>query len=369
MNRFLFKSWVYPFYKTYSGFLFVVFLIAAGVLRGDEHIALGYFFTSHVKNLIYPLAIVILYESLSIYFCIRWISMSRNRIIRDILFLGRYNRFKGLFLVLIYLHLPVIIYTLFLIIISIATGQIMVSAILIVLAFIRSLIYVMVFNRKLIYPVERSFTSQIRISLPTYLNFPIINFSLKHIFSQKLLSFLLSKLMSIGVLLISIFLLQTVDAYSRFVSFSIFLVFISNAFLSYDLFKFHHIDLSHFRSLPIQSKLFLVKTCILLIMLTLPEIIIIYRNFSQLVHAGFISLYIINGLMILLLLYAYLLYFKIDLKTYIIRIFWGSLILVFLLLFDVPAYILLIILGSATFYFYFRGFYSFEMIYDQTQDV
>ena len=218
------------------------------------------------------------------------------------------------------------------------------------------------------FPVERSYKNPFRISLPSCLNFPIINFSLRHIFLQRLLSFFLSKLMSIGVVLISIFLLQTVDIYSRFVSVTIFAVFVSNAFLPYDLFKFHHIDLNHFRSLPVRSWKFLVQTTAVIIVLTLPEIILIYRNYIMIVEAGFISIQIINGVVTLLLFYAYLLFFNIDLKTYIIRIFWGSLVVILMLLFDVPAYIVMIFLCSATFYFYFRGFYSFEVIYDKTEE-
>jgi hypothetical protein len=184
-----------------------------------------------------------------------------------------------------------------------------------------------------------------------------------------LLSFILSKIVSFTVLFAGIYLMPTIDNYLRFTAFMIFITFLSNAFLSYDLFNFHHVDLNLFRSLPIQLRLFLLQTFILLIILTLPEIIIIYRNFSQIADAGFISLHILNGLATILLLYAYMLYYNINLKSFIIRIFWGSLILVMLLLFDVPAYILILILGTAAFYFYFRGFYSFEMIYDQIEDV
>jgi len=101
----------------------------------------------------------------------------------------------------------------------------------------------------------------------------------------------------------------------------------------------------------------------------LPEIVLIYRNFAQIVEVGFISLHILNGMTMLLLLYAYLLYFNIDLNIYIIRIFWGSLIVVMLILFDVPAYMIIIILGTSTIYLYFKGFYSFEVIYDQTENV
>jgi len=367
MKRFLIKSWIYPFYKTYAGFLFVVFLIAIGILRVDEHIALGYFFTSHINNFLYPLILFILYELLTIHFSVKWISDSKNRIIRELLFLKDNHRIRSLVFIILCLQIPVILYTLFLLGMSIIAGKFLVFSILIILTVVRIFLYAVILNRILIFPIERSFRNPFRLSLPSKINYPIINFSLKHMLTQRFLSFILSKILSIAVLFAGIYLIPTIDNYSRFSAFVIFLIFLSNAFLSYDLFNFHHVDLNLFRSLPIQLRLFLLQTFILLIILTLPEIIIIYRNFSQIADAGFITLHVLNGLVTLILLYAYLLFQNIDLKAYIIRIFWGSLIVVMLLLFDVPVYILIIILVTATFYFYFNGFYSFEMIYDQTE--
>jgi hypothetical protein len=168
--------------------------------------------------------------------------------------------------------------------------------------------------------------------------------------------------------LVSILIIGTVDYYDRFTAVAIFTVFIANTFLPYALFEFYNIDLNFFRNLPVKPGIILFQTVLILLILNLPEIIILHKNFSQIISSGLIALHVIVGLAALILLYAYLMYFNIDLKTYIIRIFWGSIFIYFLLLFDIPGYLLALVFLTLTIYFYFRGFYKFEMIYNHLKD-
>ena len=363
MNRYLIRSWVYPFYKTYAGFLFVIFLFAAGFLRAEEHVALGFFFTSHVKNLIYPIAGFILYEMLTIHFSIKWVSERKNWTIRELFHLDAKDRYKSLTIIIFYLHIPVIFYTLFLLCIALLAGKIIVLFVVLLLAAARFLLYTQILNRVILFPVEKQFKSFHAFSRPSIFYFPIANFSLKYIMSQRLLSLFLGKLLSLGMLFIFIFLIQTVDHYHRFSSIGILMVFIANAYLSFDLFSFHNLSLSIVRNLPIKPGLILVQTLLIMFILTLPEIVIIYKNFSQIIEAGFIAIHIINGLVLLLFLYAYLIYFNVDQRMYISQIFWGSIFVIMLMLFDFPVYLLILILCSCTFYFYFKGYYQFETLF------
>ena len=368
VNRFLTRSWVYPFYKTYSGVLFVVFLIVTGFLRGEEHMALAVFFTSHIKNMVYPYAILVLYESLTIHFSIKWLSDPMNRIIRELVFLDFGSRLIRIFRIVLYLHIPVMIYSIFLLGIAVLNEEMFILSVIIVFAVTRIFIYTLIINHIMIYPVERQYKGLYRLKLPAVINFPIVNFSVKNFFTQKFVSFLLSKLFSIGILMVFIFLFDTIDNFNRFSRVSIALVFIANVFLSYDLFKFHNIDLHVFRNLPVKPSYILLQTLMILVILILPEIILIYKYFSRIIDPPNITIQIINGLSITLFLYAYLMYFSIDLKTYIMRIFWGSILLIMILLIDFPIYLLFILLCSGVFYFYFKGYYKFELIYNQVND-
>ena len=154
MNRFLIKSWVYPFYKTYAGFLFVIFLIAVGILRGEEHITLGFFFTSHIKNILYPLVIFVLYELLTIHFSIKWISNGKNRVIREVLFLNNNLRFRNLILVVFYLHIPVVIYTFFLIGISFVSGQFLIPVFIFLLIYRNNQFQPVVLDEILLFTID-----------------------------------------------------------------------------------------------------------------------------------------------------------------------------------------------------------------------
>jgi len=363
MIRFLLKSWVYPFYRTYAGFLFVVFLFAAGLLKGEEHVAIAKFFTSDVKNLAYPYFGLLLYEFLTLHFSIRWISDQKNMFLWDLVYIPGRPRTIILGLIILYLHIPVIAYSLFLLGMALVSGQIMVSIVIILGSIFKLAIFTFILFRFLLFPVEKKYNQIFRIALPGFLNFPVIVFSIRHFFSKSFLSFFLSKTLSIGTLMVFILLIQTIDNYERFASVAITLIFISNAFLSYELFKFQNIDLNVFRNLPLKPLIILFQSLMIMIILNLPEILIIYRNFSGLISIWDLIMDVLNGLMVLLFLFAYLVFYHIGLQQYITRIFWGSILLVLFLLFDFPSYLLFIAFSSASAYLYMRGYYNFETVY------
>ena len=365
MTRFLIQSWVYPFYKAYSGFLFVVFLLAAGLLKGEEHVAIARFFTSNALNLIYPYIGLLAYEGLTLRFSIPWVSHHRNRILQDLLFVTVRKRIGHLIIVILYLLVPVLLYSFFLLSIALTTGNFIVGLIILFFTLTRILIYSIVLNRYIIHPLEKRYHHLIRLNLPGYLDFPVILFSLRQFFSRNFLSLLLSKLLSIGLLLIFILLIDTIDNYNRFAAVILPLTFISNAFIAYGLFRFLNIELNVFRNLPLQAPIVLFQVFIVLIILCLPEIIIIYRNFIDVVTAGSLSIHVLNALSILLFLYAAQVYFNFDLQKFIIRLFWGSIILVLILLFDFPSALMCIIFCALSVYLYSKGYYTFETVFDQ----
>jgi hypothetical protein len=365
MTRFLIQSWVFPFYRTYSGFLFVVFLLAAGLLKGEEHVAIARFFTSNVLNLIYPYIGLLAYEVLTLRFSVAWVSHHRNRILQDLLFVRIKLRMRYLIIVILYLLVPVILYSLFLITIALSTYNYVTGLIILIFTLLRIFIYSHFLNRYIISPIEKGYQRLIHLSIPDYLNFPVILFSLRHFFSKNLLSLLLSKLLSIGLLFIFILLIDTIDYYNRFLAVILPLTFISNAFISYVLFRFLNIELNVFRNLPLRPANILLQVLFVLIILCLPEIIIIYRNFFDIIDTGTLSIHLINALSILLFLYASLVYFNFDLQKFIIRLFWGGIFIVMILLFDFPAAIMCIIFSALSVYLYSKGYYTFETVFGQ----
>lgn len=365
MIKFLVNSWAYPFYRTYAGFLFAVFLFAVGLLKGEEHVAIAKFFTSEVKNLFFPYFASLLYELLTLYFSIRWISDQKNIFLRDLVYMPRWPGIVLLSTTILYLNIPVIVYSLFLLVVALVSGQILISLLIVFGSIFKLILFTYIIYRFLLFPFEKNYNRIFRLTLPGFLNFPVIAFSIRHFFSKNFLSFLLSKILSIGTLMVFILLIQTIDNYERFTSVIITLVFLSNAYLAYELFQFQNIDLNVFRNLPLKPWMILFQSLMIMITLNLPEIIIIYRNFSNLISIWDLSVNILNGLMVLLFLFAYLVYFDINLQQYITRIFWGSILIVILLLFDFSSYLLFMAFSTASAYLYIKGYYTFETIYDQ----
>ena len=176
---------------------------------------------------------------------------------------------------------------------------------------------------------------------------------------------MLSKLLSIGLLLMFILLIETIDNYDRFSAVILPLTFISNAFIAYGLFRFLNIELLVFRNLPLRPLIILLQVFVILFILCLPEIIIIYRNFFDIISIGNLSIHVLNALSILLFIYASLVYFNFDLQKFIIRLFWGSIILVLVLLFDFPPILMFILFSVSSVFIYSRGYYTFETVFGQ----
>jgi hypothetical protein len=342
-----------------------VFLLAAGLLKGEEHVAIARFFTSNAINLIYPYFGLLAYEFLTLRFSISWISHHQNRILQDLLFVDARQRIEHLIIVILYLQVPVLLYSFFLLTIALTAGNFIAGLIILLFTLVRILFYSLLLNRYIIHPREKRYQQLIRLNLPDYLSFPVILFSLRHFFSKNFLSLLLSKLLSIGVLLIFILLIDTIDNYDRFSAVILPLTFISNAFIAYGLFRFLNIELNVFRNLPLHPPIILFQVFIVLIILCLPEILIIYRNFFDLITIGSLSIHIFNAVSILLFMYASLVYFNFDLQKFIIRLFWGSIILVLILLFDFPSTLMCLLFCVLSVYFNSKGYYTFETVFDQ----
>jgi len=364
MKDFLLKIWVWPFYKTYSGFLFVSLLFGAGLLSGREHIAMANFFVNSPDNLIYPYIAFLVYEFISIKFSLNWLGKPANRLIQELLFLSKKNRISRILLVIFYMQLPVSLYSFFLMIIAVKNGHFSILVLILSLWVIRNTFYVSYINHRIIFPAEKKYISYIKNIIPNWINSSYIMFAVKHILVNKVFILSLTKLVSFLILYICIFLLPTIDIYNRFLSIGISFAFIANTFLPYELFKYHHIQLSFIKNLPLSKYKILVQTGIVLLIFLLPETVFIFKNFIDYISLFNLFIIILSGILILLLMYSILIYYNYNLQDFITRIFWGSLLLVFLFLFDFPTYLFLSLVGFFTLLLFYKGYYKFEAIFN-----
>jgi hypothetical protein len=96
----------------------------------------------------------------------------------------------------------------------------------------------------------------------------------------------------------------------------------------------------------------------------LPEIVFIFKNFIDYISTDHLMAISISGIMILLFMYSVLTYYNFNLQDFMVRVFWGSLLLVFLFLFDLPIYLFLSGVGFLALLLYYKGYYKFEAIYN-----
>jgi len=155
MNRMLFKTWIWGFYKTYAGFLFLLFLLLFGFIRGQEHLAIARFLVGDTSNLVYPMGVFVLYGALLLFFSRRFFRNPKNRFLGDLVYLPGFPRYRIIWKGVQGLLLPATLYGLFLVIVAVLSW--MPASALVILVFFMGLgvILTWLFGQMLIHPGEK----------------------------------------------------------------------------------------------------------------------------------------------------------------------------------------------------------------------
>jgi hypothetical protein len=363
MDRLIIKTWVCGFYKTYAGFLFVLFLLFFGFIRGQEHLAIAQFLVYDTANLIYPAAVFLIYAALLVFYTRHFFLNPRNRFLSDLVYLSANQRLKTLWRGVHWLLLPATIYGIFLLVIAILTG--MLTSIILVLIFfiILNVTLTCLFDRMLIRPGEKiyGFTSGFSFSLGGKWSFS--TFLIKHLILCRSLPFIMTKLLSMLNLFFFSILIPTVDYLDRFLGIAIFTAILSNGLLPYEMFHFSLRKMTFLRNLPIGRSFIFLQIWMTMGVLLLPEIFYIYRNFMNYVKLDFLTIHLLAAVSLLIFLFSSQLVFRLDQKNFTSSILGILLFIVFYLLFDLPATFLLILLLFSSYYLFYHYFYRYESEY------
>lgn len=368
MNRLILKTWVGGFYKSYAGFLFVFFLLFFGFIRGQEHLAIAQFLVHDTANLIYPVAVFLIYATLLVIYTRHFFLNPKNRFIGDMVYLSAIQRLKTIWRGVHWLLLPATVYGIFLVLVALISG-VLASTLLIFIFFIMlngSLTFY--FNYMLIRPGEKVYGLTTGFSITFGRKWSLTAFLIKYIILYRSMPFILTKLLSMLNLWMFSILIPTVDYMERFLGIAIFTALLSNGLLPFEMFHFIFRKFGFLRNLPIRRSFLYLQIWIAMGVLLLPEIIFIYRNFMRYENPVFLTVHLISAGSILIFLFSSQLFFRIDQKNFTSSIFWILLFVVFYLLFDLPATILLIILLFSSYYLFYHYFYRHESIFTIQSD-
>lgn len=364
MNRIIFKTWVFGFYKIYAGFLFVLFLFFFGFLKGQEHLAIAQFLIYDIKNLIYPALANVLYGILLLFYGEHFLLNPKNRFLSDLIYLPGQKRLKLIWLGIHWLLLPVTIYDIFLFLVALLSGR-MISAFLVFIFFIfLSMVLAFLFNRRLLRPVEKIYGFKWKISVILGGKWSITGFMIKHLILYRSFPFLLTKILTFLSLYLFTILIPTVDFLDRFLGIGVFVAVLSNGLIPYEMFHFSLRKMTLLRNLPIRRSLIFLQAWLTTLILLLPEIIYIFKNYLDFASPSFLIIHLLAAVSLLIFLFSCLLILSIDQEKFTIGIFLVMVIAVFYILFDLSVIFLLIIQLFTSYYLFYHYFYRYEPEYN-----
>jgi hypothetical protein len=360
MMQFMIKAWVRSFFSFYSGLFFVMILILFGIFRGNEHLAIAHFIVSSPANLLYLVFLFLPNGLLLISFNSRFLMDKRNIFIFDLIHLPSFTRLLLILNMIFLTSVPVLVYMVFLFAVSLADGVPESGGIILIMSFLYILILALPVFYRLIHPVEKTFGSGLSIPVPGLLNNRLVVLVIKDLFLNRTISVLLTKSLSFLLLIVATIIISTVDEYARFLSISIFLTLMANAYLAWEMHSFIQYRLNFIRNLPVPVPVFWFHTFLITAFFILPEAIYIFRNFHAYFTLSGLITYIFLGIANLMLIHSLLLVRGFYRERFIPRLFWLLLGIFFMLLFDVPALLISVFLLILSFIIYKRYFYRFE---------
>ena len=351
---------VIEFYKQNAAFFGLMFLILFGFVKSQEHIAIGSFLVANPLLLFFLYALWFGYGIKLILFIITSLNHRENQFLEAFYLLPPKIKISAVVLASMMLLVPVIGYSVFLIILSVPRSfYLSILSILISLFILHFLVAIMLMKKLHGLPHEKKF---IEVRLLNKLAKPSYVFFIEHLVRNDPVLLVLSKIYTCSMIIGTSALYSTDQFDLRLFNEGILLAQVGNAAILHKYIRFYYLELRIIANLPerfITSSLKHLSTFLLLL---IPEIIIILRYYP--VEAHFFDVFgtEVFGLSAVLLIYGMLIIKQMELSELITRIFWLIVIVTFLILFSVHPLILatLFIFISANI-MYFRR-YKFEFV-------
>jgi len=339
----LIKTIVKEFYKENVGFFLIVLGLGFGFLKTPQHMDIASALAFRPIYYLIPMVLWILYTLKTLSFFNRIKRLPQNRFLTSINGLENTRLKPVIVFIQSLLLIPILGYGIFMIIIAADLQQTNSVLILVVFNFLLLMVAAHFLFRQLVKPID-SKTSEyashrLGIMPKTYPFLPIY-----HLFQRHSVSLILTKLVSIGLILgaTAIFNIEGVDL--RYLALGTLLSSAVHANFSYRHYAFETKSLLLYRNLPIPRVKLFGKNTLTYIILSVPEFLVFFGNNIQ--HVNIVDLLQIVLLIpvISVLHYAMIKHMRFDLEGYFKYVFFLTAFLFFVVLGYVPIYLVEIIL-------------------------
>jgi len=356
------RSFTTEFYRLNMMFFLLVCGLAFGFMSGAEHKALAEFITSSPLLTLVPTALWLLYGLKMNSFNNQVCRMKEMNFVRLLTLSPAPTQIFCVITVVFNQFVPAIGYGSFLILWAVK-NQLFISALSIVL----SLLVLLFIFSLLLYRRIRSIDTESRVSYLKVWIDKSFQKSFLQFFTEWLARnhpgvIITSKVF--GCLLVfAVCQLYKYDAYDyRLLALGCLVAFEGSMLIAHQYVLFENHRFQVLRNLPIQLSKRMTHFALCMIFLCLPEFSVLIRNYpTQLPAYIFIdvSVFVIS---LFILGYSVLVRIKNDLENFSGRVFMSFMIIVVLILFSVPLYVLSAIASITALVIYKKGFYAFEMV-------
>jgi len=352
------------FYRHNASFFLLVTGLAAGFLRGSDHIALAELFTSNPLLLSIPFAVWLIYTLKVIAFNSEALKRSENEFLYTFILLPKIDQHSALLITLINQLMPAIVYGIFLVMIALQL-DLMLSAAVIVIMLAALIVWATWrlhrsvqqpdLERK-VHPVKRWFDRTFHK--------PYTIFFTEWILQRQPLPLIGFKAFSIAIVLTVCYLYSDEPYDHRLLAMGVVISATAHFPLLMELHRFENFHFPVLRQLPLKFSQRVLYTLGTLSPLMLPECGLLITYFPENLPATVLPESILLLFSVIIFISGSLYVKDRKLEHWNQRIFFTAMALIALILFSIPLPVFIIVLSAAGLYQWRRMFYRFEYISD-----
>jgi hypothetical protein len=350
------------FYRSNAAFFLIAIGLCFGFMSGVEHQALAEFFISSPVVLLIPISIWIIYSVKVIQFNKKIFNANENEFLFNLQVVNKNTQYIALFIVALEELLPIVIYSIFLMI----TAMKYIQYLMITYTFFSVLMLIIISAAMLIRNLHRPGIEEKETKINQFLNTRFNRHNLQFFFEwvvrNDLITVTGAKFFAC-ILLIGTLKLYAMDVYDwRLMGIGVSIAMMGNVVLIFKYQFFQEKYLSITRNLPLSLSNRMVQFIMTFLILCLPEFGILVSNFPVNLTKYELIYTVLFCFGILIGLYSSLYIKHINLDRAVKGCFIGVITLITLILFNVNLLIIVLTLIIGGIIIFKNYYYSFELV-------
>ena len=355
------KAIVWDYYRRNTLFLLVIVLFAFGFLSGQEHKTIVTQALASYKLLIYISLAWLLYGVKFYLFVLRSLGESEFHFLHHIRLVSFRKRILVWFYVCFALNQLTFLYALFMVVMGLSFGKLGELAFILGNQLIIIIIGIAIFE----YRISKTAETHLKFSLklPIWFRFklPIFLFYHKYLIFKEPVLFFLTKGFSIFSLLFFVWLFPTDEYDDRLFGIAAIIIAVSHLKICSVWLDFQYNNLQFYQNLPLTVWFKLGMVFLSYLVLLIPEIYLFVVKTTAVLSAVYQIQWVLFVLSLLIFTHIYQLLISISEETRMKWYFFGTILLLILVMYKILLSILIVFLLFSSTFLFFKFQNSFEL--------